>query len=223
MLNQKDQAFLIEHFTFWDQLTEAQQSLLLSNTASSSYKKGETLHSADYDCMGVLLIKSGSIRNYIISEEGREVNLYRLETGGISILSASCVLRPITFDIHIEAETDCEILQLSPHIFSRLTNENIYVEAFSYQLVSECFSEVMCAMKQILFTSFDRRLAMFLIEETKKDDSDTLHMTHEQISKYLGTAREVVSRMLNHFAKKGYVELSRGGIKILNYDMLSRL
>ncbi|MDO5519107.1 MAG: Crp/Fnr family transcriptional regulator [bacterium] len=223
MLNQKDQAFLIEHFSFWNHLSEAQQTLLLSNTTASSYKKGESLHSADYDCMGVLLIKNGSIRNYIISEEGREVNLYRLEAGGISILSASCVLRPITFDIHIEAETDCEILQLSPQIFSRLTNENIYVEAFSYQLVSECFSEVMCAMKQILFTSFDRRLATFLLEEADKNNTDTVHMTHEQISKYLGTAREVVSRMLNHFAKKGYVELSRGDIKITNSAMLSRL
>ncbi len=223
MLTQKDTEFIIQYFSFWEHLTESQKDLLLTNITSATYKKGENLHSGDYDCMGVLLIKSGALRNYMISEEGRELNLYRLECGDVSILSASCVLRPITFDIHIEAESDCEIFRLNPQTFKQLTNENIYVEAFSYKLVSECFSTVMWSMKQILFTSFDKRLAAFLIEESEKNETDTVHMTHEQIAKYLSSAREVVSRMLNHFSKNGYVALSRGDIRILDKKNLESI
>ena len=138
-------------------------------------------------------------------------------------MSASCILKSITFDVCIEAESDCRVIQLASSALSLLSSDNIYVECFIYKLAAERFSDVMWTMQDILFTSFDKRLAAFLLDETAKNHSDSLKMTHEQIAKYMGSAREVVSRMLKYFANEGYVTLSRGGIRIDDKESLTAL
>lgn len=223
MLNQEDLSTLRENLAFWEQLSPAQRELLTASTKRAHFSKGQALHCGENDCIGVLLVKSGSIRAYITSDEGREVTLYRLESGDICILSASCVMQSIDFDVSVDAETDCEVLQISSMGFSRLASENIYVELFSYKMTAERFSDVMWAMQQLLFTSFDKRLASFLLDECAKSGGDTLHITHEQIARYLGSAREVVSRMLNYFSKEEYVSLSRGTITLLDRKGLRKV
>lgn len=223
MLNQEDLLLLSTKLPFWDQLSDSQREQLLANTKTAHFAKGQALHCGENDCIGVLLVKSGHIRIYITSEEGREVTLYRLEAGDICILSASCVMQSIDFDVSVDAEDDCEIIQLNSYTFARLLDENVYVELFSYKMTTERFSDVMWAMQQILFTSFDKRLAAFLLDETAKTGTCELRMTHEQIAKYLGSAREVVSRMLKYFAKEGYVTLSRGTITITDKKTLREL
>ena len=223
MLNQEDLSTLRENLAFWEQLSPAQRELLTASTKRAHFSKGQALHCGENDCIGVLLVKSGSIRAYITSDAGREVTLYRLESGDICILSASCVMQSIDFDVSVDAETDCEVLQISSMGFSRLASENIYVELFSYKMTAERFSDVMWAMQQLLFTSFDKRLASFLLDECAKSGGDTLHITHEQIARYLGSAREVVSRMLNYFSKEGYVSLSRGTITLLDRKGLRKV
>lgn len=223
MLREEDLSLLRSRLSFWEHLNKEERELLLNGTSPAHFSAGQSLHCGERDCIGILLVKSGSIRIYITSEEGREVTLYRLEAGDICVLSASCVMSSIDFDVSIDAETDCEVLQISAACFSRLSAGNVYVELFSYKLATERFSDVMWAMQQILFTSFDRRLAAFLLEESAKSQSAVLHMTHEQIAKYLGSAREVVSRMLSYFAKEGYVTLARGSITIVDVEGLRRL
>lgn len=223
MLSQEDKNFITHILPFWQKLTSAQQTLFFDNTTPVAFSKGESIHNGLQECAGVLMIKSGVIRIYLLSEEGREVTLYRLEADDVCVLSASCVLQNIDFDVFVDADTDCEILQLNAQTFSKLSAENVYAELFSYKMATERFSDVMWAMQQILFTSFDKRLAAFLIEETDKLGSDELKMTHEQIAKYLGSAREVVSRMLKYFSKEGYIVLSRGGIKILDKKRLREI
>lgn len=223
MLTQIDSVLLQNHLPFWTQLNQPQKDLVLSNAKCSHYSKGQSIHCGESDCIGLLFIKKGTIRTYITSEEGREVTLYRLEEGDICILSASCVLHTIDFDVSIDAESECDIIQFNSHTFSKLSAENVYVELFSYKLATERFSDVMWAMQQILFTSFDKRLATFLLDESTKNKSLELAMTHEQIAKYLGTAREVVSRMLKYFSKEELVTLSRGGITIRDKEKLRKM
>lgn len=215
--------FIRESLPFWDKLSENQRNLLLNYTTQHHYQRGESILSSTFECIGLLLIKSGTLRVYILSEEGKEVTLYRLSKGDICIMSASCVLKSITFDVCIEAESDCEVIQLASSALSLLSSDNIYVECFIYKLAAERFSDVMWTMQDILFTSFDKRLAAFLLDETAKNHSDTLKMTHEQIAKYMGSAREVVSRMLKYFANEGYVALSRGGVRITDKERLTAL
>lgn len=223
MLNQEDLDLLCSALPFWDHLDSSQRELLASGAEPVRFSKGQVIHCGENQCIGVLLIKHGMVRTYITSVEGREVTLYRLESGDICILSASCVLQAIDFDVSVDAETDCEVLRICSHVFSRLTSENVYVELFGYKLATERFSDVMWVMQQILFTSFDKRLAAFLLDEALKNQQDTVSMTHEQIARYLGTAREVVSRMLKYFSKEGLVALSRGDITLLDKNRLRSL
>lgn len=211
---------LEQYLPFWTQLTSLQKNMLVSGTKNNLVPKGHTIHYQEQGCAGVILLLHGSLRTYITSEEGREITLYRLSDHDVCILSASCVLENIEFDVFVEAESDTEILQINSCVFSKVSSENVYAELFSYKLATLRFSDVMWAMQQILFTSFDKRLAAFLIEESDKSKSMTLLTTHEQIAKYLGSAREVVSRMLSYFAKEGYVTLSRGSITIKNKSAL---
>jgi len=223
MLTNLDTELFKKHLSFWNNLSNDQQQYLLNHTNLIHYTKGTILHYDDTDCIGVLFMKSGTLRTYMLSEEGREVTLYRLESNDFCILSASCILDTITFDVSIIAETDCDILQISSIAFSKLTNENIYVECFSYQFATKRFSNVMQAMQELLFVSFDKRLVSFLLTESKRENTDCLHITHEQIAKYLGTAREVVSRKLKSFSSQGYIKLTRGTIQILDFDCLNQL
>lgn len=208
---------------FWDKLSEAETDLLLSGTKPILYKQGDNIHRPSNECVGVLLVKSGELRTYLLSENGKEVTLFRLGGGDACILSASCLLSNITFDVFIDAQQDTEVLLISSTIFAQLQNSNLDVENFALRLAADRFSDVMWAMEQILFMSFDARLAVFLLDEISKTGEDNLTLTHEQIAKLVGSAREVVSRMLKYFEKEGIVRLHRGGVEIIDKPALRKL
>lgn len=223
MINDTDLMFLKENLSFWNKLNNKEKELIKNNVNNVTYKKGEILHNADAECIGLILIKKGGLRVYILSEDGREVTLYRLSEGDSCVLSASCILNNITFDVVIDAEVDSEVLVINVGTFSKLNNENIYVENFAYKNTVDRFSDVMWAIEQILFMSFDKRLATFLIDEIAKTKSTDINFTHEQIAKYLGSAREVVSRMLKNFEAQSILKLSRGLIQITDKEKLMKL
>ncbi len=210
-------------FPFWDKLSEAQKREFCIQTSFAEYDKGQNIHGNTGNCTGAILVKSGCLRAYMLSDEGKEITLYRLYQGDICMLSASCVIQSITFDVFVDAEVKSEVYIISSGAFSRLMEDNVYVENFALRIATERFSEVMWAMQQILFMSFDRRLAVFLLDENAKDGGDTIKLTQEQIAKYMGSAREVVSRMLKYFSTEGLVEVSRGGVKILDKAKLKRI
>lgn len=223
MLNENDLMFMKKHLSFWNKLNNEEKNSIKNNISKVSYKKGEILHSADSECLGLVLIQKGGLRVYILSEDGREVTLYRLAEGDSCVLSASCILNNITFDVIIDAEENSEVLLLNIGTFSKLVTNNIYVENFSYKNTVDRFSDVMWAIEQILFMSVDKRLATFLIDESAKNKSTEVNLTHEQVAKYLGSAREVVSRTLKNFETQGILKLSRGSIQIIDKDKLKSL
>jgi CRP/FNR family transcriptional regulator len=223
MIKQNELMYIRSQLSFWDKLNESEIELLENNISKVSYRKGCNLHSTDNECLGVLLIKSGSLRVYILSEDGREITLYCLSPGDICVLSASCILNSITFDVHIAAEIDTDTYLINIETFSKLSSKNVYVENFAYKNTMERFSDVMWTMEQILFMSFDKRLATFLLDEISKSNSTDLYLTHEQIAKFIGSAREVVSRMLKVFQTNGILTQSRGMIHIINKNKLRNL
>ncbi|ROR27198.1 CRP/FNR family transcriptional regulator [Mobilisporobacter senegalensis] len=223
MISDANKAVLYKAFNFWDKLSLSEQELIINNSTLLHYKRGDNIYSGGRDCLGVLIIKNGGLRTYILSEDGREITLYRLKEEDICILSASCILRNITFDVHIDAEVDTEIIIVNATVFQKICNHNIYAENFSNKVTVERFSDVMWSMEQILFMSFDKRLAIFLLDEISRNGNDILTLTHEQIAKYMGSAREVVSRMLKYFSNEGIVELSRGIVKVTDKKKLRKL
>lgn len=215
---------IFEHyFDFWKELSEAEIEFVCANTRKVSYPKGAYVHQGPLDCIGALLIRSGQLRVYTMSEDGREVTLYRLFAGDVGILSASCVLDALTFDVYIDAEEDTDVLLTDAAAFRRLVERNIHVRCYAYELATQRLSDMLWKMQQVLFLSADRRFAIFLLEESAQNGSGEIHLTHEQIARYMGTAREVVSRMVKYFNQEGWIKNSRGCIKIIDRQALEQL
>lgn len=211
-----------QYFPFWNDLADSDKETFSRSTVSIKYEKGTTIHDGS-ECTGVILIKSGILRLYMLSEDGKEITLYRLYPGDVCMLSASCAIESITFDVLVDAEEDSECYVVGGCAFANAAERIPSVKIFALETTVSRFSDVMWAMQQILFMSMDKRLAIFLLDEASKIGSDTVKMTHEQIAKYMGSAREVVSRMLKYFSSEGIVEVVRGGVKIVNKTKLRAL
>ena len=214
---------ILNKLPFWTSLTEQEKEILRKSAVIRRYEKGSFIHSSDRDCLGMLFIISGEIRTYILSDEGREITLFRLYPNDLCVLSASCVISQISFDTQMTARQDTEVLIIPPNITALLKEQNISVRCFLYEQATERFSEVMWAMQQILFKGLDQRLAAFLVEECERTNSNTVRMTHEQIARNISSAREAVARMLKQVTQDGLVELKRGEIIIKDTDGLKRL
>lgn len=211
-----------EIFPFWNDIPEEEREFICQNSRILTYPKGMNIHDGS-DCSGVILVRSGSLRLSMMSEEGKDITLYRLQRGDMCMLSASCVLEAITFDVLIDAEEKSECCVISGPAFAAVSERNPAVKIFALETAVSRFSDVMWVMQQILFMSMDKRLAIFLSDEAARTGSDVLTLTHGQIARYMGSAREVVSRMLKYFSNEGIVEVSRGGIRILDKKRLRRL
>ncbi len=214
---------ILNKLPFWTSLTEQEKEILRKSAVIRRYEKGSFIHSSDRDCLGMLFILSGEIRTYILSDEGREITLFRLYPNDLCVLSASCIISQISFDTQMTARQDTEVLIIPPNITALLKEQNISVRCFLYEQATERFSEVMWAMQQILFKGLDQRLAAFLVEECERTNSNAVRMTHEQIARNISSAREAVARMLKQFTQDGLVELKRGEIIIKDTDGLKRL
>ena len=129
----------------------------------------------------------------------------------------------IQFEVIIEAEKDCEMWVLPSCLFKDLMEESAVVANYANQLISSRFSDVMWLMEQIMWKSFDKRLASFLLEESVLEGSPSLKITHEKIANHMGTAREVVTRMLRYFQGEGMVKLTRGTVEIIDEAKLEEL
>ncbi len=204
-------------------LTEQEKERVRNASTLRRYKKGAFIHSGGNECLGMLLLLEGEIRTCLLSDEGREVTLFRVYPGGLCVLSASCVISQITFDTQITAQQDTAVLIIPAGITASLKERNIHVRCFLYELAAQRFSDVMWSMQQILFKGLDRRLADFLLAEQERTGSDVIPMTHEQIAQHISSAREAVARMLKHFSGDGLVELRRGAVVLRDTDALKKL
>ena len=211
-----------QSFPFWESLNETDKAELMNGAACAEFKKGQNIHNGTV-CTGIIFVKTGCLRVYMLSEEGKEITLYRIFAGDVCVLSASCILDSITFDVQVDAEENSRCCILSPGAFLKVSERKPELKNFLLEKTVSRFSEVMWVMQQILFMSFDKRLAIFLLSEAEKEKSSEIKLTHEQIAKYMGSAREVVSRMLKYFSSEGYVELSRGGVTITDFEGLDNL
>ena len=210
-------------FPIWNKLTADQQARLRNVTDLQRIKAGTVVHDGSPQCKGMLLIKSGQLRAYLLSDEGREITICRFFEMDICLFSASCVMPNMMFDVFIEAEKDTELWVIPACLYQNLMEESLPMASYSRDLITNHFSEVMWLMEQIMWRSFDKRLAGFLVEESRIEETDCLKITHEKIAAHLGTAREVVTRMLRYFQSDGMVKLTRGTVELTNRKALEAL
>lgn len=214
---------LAEYFPIWNDLTDRERETLEGAVTRRTAARGTLLHNGSADCIGLLLLRSGQLRAYMLSPEGREVTLYRLFQRDICLFSASCMMPDIQFDLFIEAEKDSEVWVIPPETYKAIMSGSAALANYTRDLMASRFSEVMWLMEQVMWKSFDRRLAAFLVEESAIEGSERLGLTHERIANHLGTAREVVTRMLRYFQNEGMVSLTRGEISLTDKKALSAL
>lgn len=212
-----------EYFPIWDKLTPDQQQRIEHASTFRTAPKGTVLHNGSFDCLGLLLIKSGQLRAYLLSDEGREVTVCRLFERDVCLFSASCVMPDMQFNIVIEAEKDTQLWVIPACLYKELMQESLSVSHYANQLISAHFSDLMWLVEQVMWKSFDKRLAAFLLEEANLEGTVNLKITHEKIANHLGTAREVVTRMLRYFQNEGWVRLTRGSVDLTDVTGLQAL
>lgn len=207
---------LSEYFPVYDKLSKEDQANLQLYSVKRTVPKGTLLRGSSADCLGLLVIRSGQIRVYLSSEEGREVTVYRLFERDICLFSASCMMPSIQFDLMITAEKETEFWVIPPDFYRTLMGNSAAVANYTNELMASRFTDVMWMVEQVMWKSFDKRLAHFLLEESALEGTARLEITHEIVAGHLGTAREVVTRMLKYFQTEGLVKLSRGCVEILS-------
>lgn len=214
---------LEEAFPIWTALTPQQQQTLRQTAVLRHAAQGTVLHHGAADCVGLFLVESGQLRAYFVSDTGREITLYRLFERDMCLFSASCMVNSLQFDVMISTEKDSSFWVIPVATYQALMQQNIAVANYTNELMATRFSEVMWLVDQVLFHSQDSRLAGFLLEESNIEQSDTLELTQEKIAGHLGTAREVVTRLLKYLQSEGLVQVFRGGVRLLNRKGLQQI
>ena len=211
------------YFPIWDKLAPGHQEMLLDSLTERNVKKGAVIHNGDVDCTGLLLVRSGQLRAYILSDEGREITVYRLFDRDLCLFSASCMMRSVQFDLTIEAEKDTRLWVIPAEVYRQVMEQSAPAANYTNEVMAARFSEVMWLMEQVMWKSLDKRVAAFLLAEAAIEGTLLLRLTHESIANHLGTHREVVTRMLRYFQSEGMVRLSRGAVEIIDEKKLAAL
>lgn len=211
---------ICQEYKFWDKLDEESKERIISETIIERYSKNEIIYNPSQICKGIIKVLKGNLRIYMISEDGKEVTIYRLSEGEECVLSASCIIEEVMFETFMKAEEDVEIAVTNVFVLKALMEKNVFLENYIYKETVAKFSEIMWNIQDMLFTRVDKRLALFLLKQEKNSE---INLTHEEIASHLGTAREVVSRVLKKFEKEELIKLSRGKITILEFEKLKKI
>lgn len=206
---------------FWKDLTPAQQSAL-QQAAQTERCTAQTRLNAKESCMGLVAVVSGRVRVFTTSRQGREMTLFRLLAYDMCLFSASCLFRSASFEIMLEAQEDTEFILIPVKVYDRVRRENIAAANYTSELLAQRVSDLMLIMEQWMNQSLAQRIGVFLLEEAQLSGKDELTLTHEEIARHVGTAREVVSRQLKLLATRGLLRVSRGKIILSDSQAMQR-
>lgn len=205
---------------FWNLLTDKEKEILKDNTIERTYTKGSIVFDNSSSCLGLLNVISGQVRAYLVSDEGKEVTIFKLEDNDLCVLSASCIIKQITFDTQLVANEDTKVLIVPSNIIEDLAYMNIELRCYLYEKALARFSDVMWNMQELLFKGLDSRVANYLINQYERTDSTIIKVTHEEIANDINSAREAVTRILKLFVQDGLIKLQKGSIELIDVDAL---
>lgn len=214
---------LSSYLPFWDSITDSQRERFLASATRRKYGAGATVGGAAGECTGLIIVLSGQLRVYTVTSDGREITVYRLFGRDMCLFSGACVISGIRFSVLVEAAEDTDTVSIPADVYKSVMEVSAPVANFTNELMASHFSEVMWLIDRIIGSRLDARLAALLLEERALRGSDTLCITHEMLGNHLGTAREVVSRMLSYFRSEGLVTLGRGTVTLADTEGLTRI
>ncbi|HSB88592.1 MAG TPA: Crp/Fnr family transcriptional regulator [Anaerolineales bacterium] len=195
-------------------LQDFQQTAYLARIPAGKdvFVEGDRVHA-------IALLVSGVVRVYQIGETGREITLYRFGLGQSCILTANAILNHQTFPAIATVEQDAEAVMVPADAFREWVRRYDLWRSFLFDLLSQRLVSVMAVVEEVAFRRMDARLAAFLLERSRL--AGPLRLTHQEVAAELGSAREVVSRILEDFAAQGLIRVSRGLIEVVDPDKLA--
>lgn len=214
---------ILPRLPFWENLTATEKALVSQRALTKRFNKGQLVSSNSSACLGIVYILRGEIRISLISDEGREITLYRAQEKEVCVSTASCVIRQLTFETMVTAESDTVAMVIPSSVCAKLMDSNVHLRAFVFEKQTERYSQTLWAIQQMLFKRFDQRLASYLVDASVKNGNTEIKKTQEEIARDVNSAREVVARMLREFSAKGLVEVKRGKIILRNMVGLRKL
>lgn len=201
-----------EKQNFWQILTPEERNMILENTVMDKMEKNRQITVSAGGCPGLIWLKKGRFRAYVSDEDGKEITLFKMDSGQLCVLSASCILKGIHFDMTLSAMEDSEIYILPQTYVYQLVENNMRLYLELQNEVLERFSDVIYLLTDVLGKRMTVRVTEELLDLA--DENDQIHATHEELALYLNSAREVVSRTLKYLEKEGYIESRRGVISL---------
>ena len=209
-------------FPFIKALERDERQQLFSQCRHSVIPAGTIIMNEDIKCSGVSLIVNGLVRIYKLSDEGREITLYRIGRGETCVLTVACLLGSGTIPYPVSAVTEHDTLMfiVPLELFRRLFQNSEPARSFVFSAMAAKFYAVLGLVENITFKRTNERLLDLLISKTG-GGAYPLYATHEAIAAELGTAREVVSRLLKEFEQAGMLRLQRGKVTLLSLTRAS--
>lgn len=212
-MNEKE--ILFSNLSIWNKLSDNDKTLIINNSYFKSFSAKEIIHSSVKNCFGLIIVKTGILKATLSSKDGKTTTLFRIKDNDYCVISMSCVLSSINFDIDIIAQQDVTLLILPINIFNSVSKNNIYVENFAYKKMTERLSDVISALEQLSFMSLEQRIEKYITNEVMFYNTDTISITHDELAQNISSSREGVSRTLKQMEKKGIIKSSRGKITLL--------
>lgn len=193
---------------------------LLEQTARTiTVPEGTVMFREGSECSSYVLVLHGAIRVQKVAESGREIVLYRVESGQSCVLTTNCLMAHESYSAEGIAETEVHALILPVTTFRRLLSQSECFRDGVFSAYATRITDLLLLIEEVAFGRIDTRLAAWLRQHG--GDRNSIKATHQDIATELGTAREVISRQLKEFERKGWVELQRGNIMIRNRDALA--
>ena len=213
---------MLKQIPYWEYLTEDEKKRAAESAYIRHYVTGEQMYGPYVECVGMIHMLRGEARAYLLSDEGREITLFRVDEGDNCVLSASCVLAHIHFESHIEAAKPSDVLIIPVKVFGELVEQNVYVRCYSYEVATRRFSAVVSVMEQKNFERMDKRLASYLLRLYRETGKTVIRITQKQLAQRINSVRETVSRTLKRFAGEGMIEIRRGSILLKDLQKLEQ-
>ncbi len=206
-------------FPALNNLEQDERDLLMGSVFFKSLKQGDVAYQPGWDCNDYLMCLQGQTRVYKSSESGREILLYRVGKGESCVLTTSCLMAGSGFPAESIAEQDTLLAAIPEKPFNQLMAKSAQFRKFVHDNYSDLLSELILLVNEVAFSRIDMRLASYLLKLV--DDNDVVNTTHQQLAQDMGSVREVISRHINEWERRGWIRSQRGKIELLDKDKIA--
>ena len=211
----------ITNFPGLESLENDAKVILESAAQDAIVPVGTTVFTSGAACENYLLVIDGSVRVQMVSENGREIVLYRVENGQTCIMTTTCLMSHENYTAEAITETDVNAVIIPAQTFHKLIDCSTVFRTFVFSSYSTRLADLLMLVDEVAFHRIDVRLAKFLSE--RMGGQSLLKTTHQELAVELGSAREVISRQLKDFENRGWVKLSRGQVEVTDLKALTNL